>query len=195
MSFEEKHKKGYELLHEQDLDHSLDIARDLQQMNPDAPEGYILEAEVMLKLNQWGPGITSLNEAIERDPENGRLYNLRGYAWLQQEDPERARENLERAIALDNLAAAHRNLVLCMLLEGDGKGAIDYLLDRIRSDRWDVENWILMGDMMKRGGENDKAVSYYSQALKMDPENDYILYQLAEISQTDSDNSSENTIS
>ncbi|MEX1062612.1 MAG: hypothetical protein WEC12_03335, partial [Balneolaceae bacterium] len=67
MSYEEKHKKGYELLHEQDLDHSLDIARDLQKMNPDAAEGYTLEAEIMQKLNQWSPSIDSLNDAIEKE--------------------------------------------------------------------------------------------------------------------------------
>ncbi len=178
MSFEEKHKKGYELLHEQDLDHSLDIARDLQKMNPEASEGFTLEAEVMQKLNQWEPSIDSLNEAIERDPENGRLYNLRGYAYLNSSELEKASEDLEKAIKLDDLATAHRNLVLYKVMSGDGKGAIEYLLDRIRNQPRDVENWILMGDLMKKGGHDAKAASYYEQALKMDPENEYVKKQL-----------------
>ena len=179
MSFEEKHKKGYELLHEQDLDHSLDIARDLQKMNPDASEGFTLEAEVMQKLNQWEPSIDSLNEAIERDPDNGRLYNLRGYAYLNSSKLEKASEDLEKAIELDDLATAHRNLVLYKVMSGDGKGAIEYLLDRIRNQPRDVENWILMGDLMKKGGHDAKAASYYEQALKMDPENEYVKKQLS----------------
>lgn len=178
MSFEEKHKKGYELLHEQDLDHSLDIARELQRINPDAAEGYTLEAEIMQKLNQWGPSIESLNEAIEKEPENGRLYNLRGYAYLNDSELENARENFEKAIALDNLPAAHRHLVLYKLMSGNGKSAIEYLLDRIRSEPRDIENWILMGDLMKKGGHDAKALTYYEQALKMDPENEYVKKQL-----------------
>lgn len=180
MSFEEKFKKGYELLHEQDLDKSLDIARELQKMDPDNAEGFVLEAEVMQKLNQWDPSISSLNDAIEKDPENGRLYNLRGYAHLNQEELEKAKENFEQAIALDDLPSSHRNLVLYKLMSGDGKGAIQYLLDRIKAEPQDVENWILMGDLMKKGGHHKKAKSYYEQASRMAPDNEYVKNQLEE---------------
>jgi tetratricopeptide (TPR) repeat protein len=178
MSFEEKYKKGYELLHEKDLDQSLDIARDLQRMNPDAAEGYTLEAEVMQNLNQWKPSIDSLNDAIEKDDQNGRLYNLRGYAYLNSDELKKARADFEKAIELEDLPSAHRHLVLYKLMSGDGKAAIEYLLDRIKTDPRDVENWILMGDLMKKGGHDAKAASYYEQALKMDPENEYVKKQL-----------------
>lgn len=174
MSFEETHKEGYELLHEKDLDKSLDTARKLQKMKPDAPEGFTLEAEVMQKLSQWDASIKSLNEAIELDSDSGRLYNLRGYARLNQDELEKAREDFERAIALDNLPPAHRNIVLYKLMTGKGNEAITYLLDRIRTDPRDVENWILMGDLMKKGGHDAKARTYYEQALKMDPDNEYV---------------------
>jgi len=180
MSFEEKFKKGYELLHEQDLDHSLDIARELQEMKPDNAEGFILEAEIMQKLNQWEPSISSLNDAIEKDSENGRLFNLRGYAYLNQEELEKAKEDFEKAIALDDIPASHRNLVLYKLMSGDGKEAIQYLLDRIKAEPKDVENWILMGDLMKKGGHHQKARSYYEQASKMAPDNEYVKKQLQE---------------
>lgn len=178
MSFEEKHKEGYELLHEKDLDKSLDMARRLQSMKSDAPEGFTLEAEVMQKLNQWDSSIKSLNEAIELDGENGRLYNLRGYAFLNMDEPEKAKEDFDRAIKLDDLPGAHRNLVLYKLMSGKGKEAIQYLLDRIKAQPADVENWILMGDLMKKGGHDQKAKSYYEQANKMDPNNEYVKEQL-----------------
>lgn len=174
MSFEEKHKQGYELLHERDLDRSLDLARELQKMNPSAPEGYTLEAEVMQKLNQWDASIRSLDRAIDIDPDSGRLSNLRGYARLNLDELESAREDFERAIALENLPSAHRNLVLYKLMSGNAQEAVRYLLDRIRAEPIDVENWILMGDLMKKGGYEEKARSYYEQALKMDPDNEYV---------------------
>ena len=180
MSFEEKHKKGYELLHEKDLDKSLDVARSLQRMNPDAPEGYTLEGEVMQKLNQWDTSIKSLNDAIEKEEKNGRLYNLRGYAYLNLDKAQEAKKDFEKAIDLDNLPAAHRNLVLYKLMDGHGQEAIQYLLDRIKSDPADVENWILMGDLMKKGGHEAKAKTYYEQAQKMDPGNEYVKNQLEE---------------
>jgi tetratricopeptide (TPR) repeat protein len=174
MSFEEKHKKGYELLHEKDLDKSLDTARDLQKLNPDAAEGYTLEGEVLQKLNQWEASVKSFNDAISKDESNGRLYNLRGYSYLNSDDAEKAREDFEKAIALDNLPSAHRNLVLYKIMSGSAQDAITYLLDRIRSEPRDVENWILMGDLMKKGGHDAKARTYYEQALKMDPDNEYV---------------------
>lgn len=174
MSFEERHKKGYELLHEKDLDESLDVARELQRINPDAPEGYTLEGEVMQKLNQWESSVKSFTDAIEKDDDDGRLFNLRGYSYLNLDKPDKAKEDLERAIALDDLPAAHRNMVLHKLMNGEGQKAIQYLLDRIRSSPKDVENWILMGDLMKKGGHDEKANTYYEQALKMDPGNEYV---------------------
>lgn len=174
MSFEERHKKGYELLHEKDLDESLDVARELQRINPNAPEGYTLEGEVMQKLNQWDSSVKSFTDAIEKDDDNGRLYNLRGYSYLNLDKPDKAKDDLERAIALDDLPAAHRNIVLHKLMVGEGQKAIQYLLDRIRSSPKDVENWILMGDLMKKGGHDEKAKTYYEQALKMDPGNEYV---------------------
>lgn len=178
MSFEEKHKEGYELLHEKDLDKSLDVARRLQSMKPEAPEGFTLEAEVMQKLNQWDSSIKSLNDAIELDAEDGRLYNLRGYSYLNMDEPENAKEDFDRAIKLDDLPGAHRNLVLYKLMSGNGKEAIQYLLDRIRAQPADVENWILMGDLMKKGGHEQKAKTYYQQAQKMAPDNLYVKEQL-----------------
>jgi len=174
MSFEERHKKGYELLHEKDLDESLDVARELQRINSDAPEGYTLEGEVMQKLNQWESSVKSFTDAIEKDEEDGRLFNLRGYSYLNLDEANKAKEDLERAIALDDLPAAHRNMVLYKLMNSEGQKAIQYLLDRIRSSPKDVENWILMGDLMKKGGHDQKAKTYYEQALKMDPGNEYV---------------------
>lgn len=179
MNFEETYNRGYQLLHEQDLDESLDMARKLQRMKPEAAEGHLLEAEVMQKLTQWEPSIQSLNQAIEIDPEDGKLYNLRGFAQLNCEKLDEAQEDFERAIKLDDLPSAHRHMVLYKLMTNDGKEAITYLLNRIKEDPADVENWILMGDLMKKGGHDDKARTYYEQALKMDPENEYAKNQIS----------------
>jgi Flp pilus assembly protein TadD len=121
-----------------------------------------------------------LDKALAIDPESARLYNLRGYAYLQKEALKEAREDIERAISLQDLAVAHRNLVLCMFLEEKGGEALQYLIGRIKHNPSDVENWILMGDIMKKGGDHDKARTYYEQVLKMDPDNEYAQKQLEE---------------
>lgn len=181
MSFEEKLEEGLALLREGDFDESLDIARSLQKMEPEAADGYHLEAMVFQKLNQWEHSISALDKAIKLEDEKSGYYNLRGFAQLQMEELDKAEEDFLKAIDLDDSPAAHRNLVLHKIMSDNGNEAITYLLDRIRSNPKDVENWILMGDLMQRAGQAAKARSYYEQARKMDPDNEYVQSQLDEL--------------
>lgn len=181
MNFEEQLEEGLSLLHEGDYDHALDISHQLQKMEPESVDGYHLEAMVMQKLNQWEKSIKALEKAIAKDEEKSGLYNLRGFANLQLENLEEAKEDFDRAIDLDDSPAAHRNLVLYKIMSDKGNEAISYLLDRIRNNPKDVENWILMGDLMQRAGQGAKAKSYYEQAQKMDPDNAYVQEQLSDL--------------
>lgn len=178
MNFEEQLEEGLALLREEDYDHALDISRQLQKMEPESVDGYHLEAMVMQKLNQWEKSIKALDKAITKNEEKSGLYNLRGFANLQLENLDIAKEDFEKAIELDDSPAAHRNLVLYKIMSDQGNKAITYLLDRIRNNPKDVENWILMGDLMQRAGQNAKAKTYYEQAQKMDPDNKYVKQQL-----------------
>ena len=180
MNFEEKLGHGFELLREKDIDASLDIARELQRENPEDPEAFYLEGMIMQQLNQWDVSIKSLDWAIQLNDKESRYLNLRGYAYMQTEVLEKAEADFDACINLDDSPAAHRNKIMLMLMSDRGTDAFTYLIDRIKKDPRDVENWILMGDMMKRGGQVDKARTYYEQALKMDPDNEYAMRQLEE---------------
>lgn len=180
MKYEDQLEEGLALLHEGDYDHALDISHRLQKMEPDTADGFHLEAMVFQKLNQWEKSIDALDTAIELEDQKSGYYNLRGFAQLQLDELEPAREDFEKAIDLDDSPAAHRNLVLYKIMSDKGNKAITYLLDRIKNNPKDVENWILMGDLMQRAGQGDKARTYYQQAQKMDPDNEYVQKQLAE---------------
>lgn len=181
MNFEDQLEEGLSLLHEGDYDHALDIAHQLQKMEPESVDGYHLESMVFQKLNQWEKSIEALDNAINKKEDKSGLYNLRGFANLQLENLEEAKEDFDKAIDLDDSPAAHRNLVLYKIMSDKGNEAITYLLDRIKKNPKDVENWILMGDLMQRAGQSDKAKTYYQQASKMDPDNEYVKNQLAEM--------------
>ena len=70
---------------------------------------------------------------------------------------------------------------MIMLMSDRGADAVNYLIGRIKAEPRDAENWILMGDMIMKGGQNDKARTYYEQAIKIDPDNEYAQRQLEEI--------------
>ncbi len=181
MNFEEKLNKGFELLREKDIDYALDIARELQKENPESHEAFYLEALVMQQLNQWDISIEAIEKALELSEEdNAMYYNLRGNVLMQKEELDQAEKDFDKSIELNDTPAAHRNKVMLMLMTDRGQQAISYLLERIKKNPQDPENWILMGDMIKRGGQPDKARTYYQQALKIDPDNEYAQRQLEE---------------
>ena len=180
MNFEEKLNRGFELFTDKDIDHSLDIARELQKENPESHEAYYLEALIMQQLNQLDMSLASIVKAMEFTDDNAVYFNLRGNLYMQKEDLEKAESDFDKAIELSDSASAHRNKVMLMLMTDRGQEAIPYLIGRIKADPQDAENWILMGDMIKRGGQDDKARTYYEQALKIDPDNEYAQRQLEE---------------
>ncbi len=181
MNFEEKLNRGFELLQDKDIDHSLDIARELQQENPDAHEAYYLEALIMQQLNQFELSLTAIEKAMELGDDNAAYFNLRGNLFLQKEELKKAESDFDKSIELTDSSSAHRNKVMVMLMTDRGQEAIPYLIGRIKANPQDAENWILMGDMIKRGGQADKARTYYEQALTIDPDNDYARRQLEDI--------------
>jgi tetratricopeptide (TPR) repeat protein len=178
MNFEEKLNKGFELLQDKDIDHALDIARELQKENEESHEAYYLEALIMQQLGQHDLSMENINKAIELADDNAVYFNLRGNSYMQKEDLEKAEADFDKAIEISDFSAAHRSKVMLMLMTDRGQEAIPYLIDRIKKDPRDAENWILMGDMIKRGGQPDKAATYYEQALKIDPDNEYARRQL-----------------
>ena len=117
---------------------------------------------------------------MELASDNGNYYNLRGSLLMQKEELNEAEKDFDKAIEVSDSAGAHRNKVMLMLMTDRGQEAIPYLIGRIKADPQDAENWILMGDMIKKGGQDEKARTYYEQALKIDPDNDYARRQLEE---------------
>lgn len=180
MNYEDQLEEGLSLLHEGDFDHALDIAHQLQKKEPKYSDGFHLEGLVFQKLNQWEKSIEALEKAIDLEDENSGYYNLRGFANMQLENLDEAIEDFNKAIDLDDSPAAHRNKVLHMIMNGEAAKANEYLLNRIKENPQDVENWILMGDLLQRAGQDEKAMGFYQQANKMDPDNEYVKEQLGE---------------
>jgi len=69
MNFEEKLNHGFELLKDKDIDHALDIARELQKENEDSHKAYYLEALICQQLEQFDLTLKNIDKAIELDNE------------------------------------------------------------------------------------------------------------------------------
>ena len=54
-----------------------------------------------MDMKQYDKAIDDLNQAIRFNPESGRLFNKRGWAWYCREDFDKAISDLTQAIGLD----------------------------------------------------------------------------------------------
>ena len=171
MAYNEQIQEGIRLINAGEFQASIDLAQTIQQDQPDSADGYHLEAIGKQHLYEWEASIKALNKAIELAPYDAGLYSLRAFAKMSTEDLAGAEKDLNEAIELEDFEPAHRNLVILNILRDKSEQAIEYLLNRLHTNPDDVDNWILMGDLMKRVGMHDKAQTYYDQARKLDPEN------------------------
>jgi tetratricopeptide (TPR) repeat protein len=134
-----------------DYDHCLQLAEELQANYPDAAEAFHVEAMAHQFRFNWKESIQALDRAIDNAPYDAALYNL------------------TEAIELEDLEAAHRNRVLLYILQEKFDEAAQYLYDRLVANPDEVDNWIMMGDLMKRVGLEEKAETYFEEARRRDP--------------------------
>lgn len=174
MEYNEKIQEGISLINSKEYDKAIELARTIQKEDPDSADGHHLEAIANQHLFRWQESVKALNKAIELAPYDASMYSLRAFAKMSNDDVSGAEADLKEAIELEDFEPAHRNMVILMIVKNQSEDAINYLIDRLQENPKDVENWILMGDLMKRVGMEDKAGTYYDQAKKLDPNHPYL---------------------
>jgi len=152
-----------------DYDHCLQLAEELQANYPDAAEAFHVEAMAHQFRFNWKESIQALDRAIDNAPYDAALYNLRAFAKMNLSELGAADQDLTEAIELEDLEAAHRNRVLLYILQEKFDEAAQYLYDRLVANPDEVDNWIMMGDLMKRVGLEEKAETYFEEARRRDP--------------------------
>jgi tetratricopeptide (TPR) repeat protein len=115
--------------------------------------------------------IADLDQVIEREPENGTAYRVRGKAWGRKCDMDRALADYEQAIRINpNDPAIFHNRGLMWQRKGQfDKAIIDF--DRaVRMSFSDAEVYNDRGAAWFDKGSYDRALADFNQALKIDPD-------------------------
>lgn len=152
-----------------EFEQCLQLAEELQSKYPDAAEAFHVSAMAHQYQFNWKESIGALDRAIQNAPYDAALYNLRAFAQMNLNELDKAAEDLNEAIELEDLEAAHRNRVLLYILQDEFEKAAEYLYNRLTTNPEDVENWIMMSDLMKRAGLDDKAATYLGEARRRNP--------------------------
>jgi tetratricopeptide (TPR) repeat protein len=109
--------------------------------------------------------------AVEQGDNATMLANL-GYAYILVSDWQKAKTNLERAIALDaTLPEAHNNLAVVLMRLGDDKAALSELLKTAQAH----VAFNNMGVLYMQESNLDQAEQFFQEALRLEPS-----YEIAE---------------
>lgn len=167
MDYQTELQQGLAFVEDRQVDKALKSAKSLIFLDPKKADGYHLAAICHQYLQNWNSSIPFLDLAIQYQPTNDELYNLRGFAYLSRMQFSQAEYNFMLAIKFGDHSAAHRNLGLLFIMRGEIAEGLNYLMDRVKDEPKDPLNWILIGDLLAGEGFTEKAKTYYKQALNM----------------------------
>jgi tetratricopeptide (TPR) repeat protein len=130
---------------------------------------------------QEAAGTTVINRILSLgDSAEARL--LRGTLELSAHDRDKARLDLEKAVALNpRLAGAHARLGELLLTEGDSERARDAFIQELAIDPEDFTSNLNMGVLAKQDQDYAAARRYFDRALKARPNDPGVRYQLANV--------------
>ncbi|MFZ1947746.1 MAG: tetratricopeptide repeat protein [bacterium] len=127
--------------------------------------------------------VDTMTEALEgmalEYPEDANVFFALGNAYYDQAIPDQARQNYEKAIALDpKMSKARVNLAMLLAETGEPDSARAMLEDVIKGDPKDSRALTDLGMICYNLKDVDTAVRYYTRAIEADPKNPEAHYNL-----------------
>src|SRR5215510_5798023 len=133
-------ERGYEHARLDQLDCALGACAEAIRLEPRKAAGYACRGGVLWQQEKFGPALQDLNQALSLDQTNGDYYYKRGQIHARMDHPERAIEDLTKAVELIS-SAFGRSVAYA------GRASIYH-----------------------KQGKLDEAVKDYSEAIKLAPE-------------------------
>jgi tetratricopeptide (TPR) repeat protein len=125
-----------------------------------------------------GSRLSSLNEAIRKDPSNPEIYFRRAKVNLTAGNPDKAADDAGKAIGLDSLQGKYY-LILAKAYKAMGQANAG-IIPAVRAEQLNYQSpdlYVTLGEMYIQTKEYNKALEYLDKALKLYPyeENAYYL--------------------
>ena len=115
--------------------------------------------------------VAYLDSAIAMKPEDAEFYNLRGVAWSKLDEPEKAREDWQRASELrPRDADPHMNRGVDHLRRNETAQAVETFEAALVLDAENATIHSNLGMALEKAGELDRAIDQYSRAIALRPD-------------------------
>ena len=148
----------------------------------------VLLASCHLDQHRFREAIEVAGQALAAEPDSRDALAVRGDAYLQLGELERAREDYEKLLAAKPDLLAHARMAGLLYAEGDAQAALDSWAAAVRASEQDrapasLRAWSLVrqGELHFRTGNWDEAGECYKRAAAIEPDDPDVLDHLAEL--------------
>jgi tetratricopeptide (TPR) repeat protein len=154
--------------------------KSLEQENPNSADVHMLLGQAFADQGEHGTALEEYRKALALDPNRAQLHYLTGLALIRQGNPSEAEQELRSALKLDPADIASKYHLAYSLIQLQRKGEARVLMEEvIRSDPNHADAHYELGKLQLERGEVKAAISNLETGTKLNPDGEYIHYQLA----------------
>lgn len=148
------------------------------RLNPGLSDAHLRLGELYSRDNSTlDQAINAYTDAIKYNGNNATAYYYRGLLLENKDKLVEAEADFRRALELQpGLVNARQHLGLVLLREGKGTEALQEIQTAATQDRSSSEIQTNLADIYRLGGDYNKAVSIYTEALRLKATNQDALY-------------------
>lgn len=165
-----------------DFDHAINYYEGLVESGYDELAGTLISGrlgDAHLMIGDYQEAVFYLKEAltIKDDPE---IYFQLGFAYIAQEEYEKAIDSLNRAKLLDpTLIGVYVLLSNAYEYLQKFEKALEILEEAITINEMDTDLYIAAGEIATKSQDYDRADKYYKKSLELEPDNDRVVIKYA----------------
>ncbi|HTT37313.1 MAG TPA: type IV pilus biogenesis/stability protein PilW [Burkholderiales bacterium] len=136
------------------------------------------------EIGQLGVALEELNTAVSADSSYAPAYNALGLVYMDLHEDDQADKNFRKAIKLDpSSSEAKNNYGLFLCQRGHANEGIRQLLDALKNPLYTTPDvaYKNAGLCSRKAGDIKSAETYFTKAVKLNPNQSESLFQLADI--------------
>ncbi len=148
------------------------LADEVLKENPKDINALRIKGIVALAAKDGQTAVNNFRVLSQDQPQNAEPLLLLARAHLLNKEPELAKENVKKAIALKpDFMEARRFLYELYLQNKDLDGAIQTVKEYLRLNDKDLVNWSYLGDFYVMKGDNKQARAAFQKMIEVDSKN------------------------
>jgi type IV pilus assembly protein PilF len=137
------------------------------------------------ELGNYGVALQEAAEALKSDPNYAPALNVLGLVYMELRDDKTAEANFQRALRVNPLDSNTNNNYGWFLCQRKRETeSIKYFLTALRNPLYTTpdKSWVNAGVCARQAGDLNAAEDYFEKALKVRPNQQQALFQMADMS-------------